>query len=235
MIVRVFRREMTAFFRLKTLWVIFLLQPLFLAVLMGWIFSNLRPVLLLHPELLVTMASRQVSTLLVSFAIMSILHIFQKSIITERSSGLIDTLLTTPLGIRELVWGKALQLGALGYAMGMTLAIFNLAVLSYLVGDISLIGSIPPTYFFFALVIAPVSIVGILVAVVATSFVVEDVRLVVVPFTLGVMGLIGAGSVYKSMETGHSLILLLGALGLACHLGWWFLGGRITREWVLSR
>jgi ABC-type Na+ efflux pump permease subunit len=231
----VVRREMNAFFRARVLWGLFIVQPLFMATLFGSINRKLLPVFALRPDLLLTMVSRQVSVLLPAFALMSVLHIFQKAVAAEKGNRLIDTLLTTPLTVRQLVWGKALQLGGLGYAMGLLLAALNIAGLSYLVGNPSLITHLPPYYWLFTFVVAPVVIVGILAVGFAASLAVGDARLVLLPFTLAVAGLIATGASYQSAEAEHVVMLALTALGLACLFAWWAWGARLSKEQVVSR
>jgi hypothetical protein len=203
--------------------------------MMGAIFRNLRPLLVLQPDLASALAARQFSSLLVGFGFLSVLHLCQKTVGAEKASGMMDTLLSTPLTLSQMIWGKALYLGLLGYSMGLLLMLLNLAVLSYTLGDVGVVTSAPAYCWVFAFVVAPATIVGILVLVVAASLLVSDTRVVVLPFTLLVAALIGVGSWSPSTWTDKGVVVALALLGVGCHLLWWLVGGRISREQVLSR
>jgi ABC-type Na+ efflux pump permease subunit len=231
----VFRREMRAFFQVKWLWIFFVFQPFLVAGLSVAIYRNVLPVLLMNPEVLTAVLSKQLSTLLISFSLMSILHVVQKTVVMEKANGLLDTLLTTPLTIRQLVCGKALQLGVLAYAMGLLLAVLDIGVLLCMVGDATILTLVPWHYWVFALVVAPVIVVGILLVVVAAALAVKDVRTVMLPYTLGVAALLSGVTAYRSAAAEAGLLIGLTALGVGCHLGWWVLGNCVSRERVVSR
>jgi len=235
LVLSVFKREMTAFFQLKSLWIVFFVQPFLFTALSSFVHRTLIPLYRVRPDLLELMVSRQVSVLLIAFSFMSTLHIVQKSIIAEKANGLLDTLLSTPLSVAQLVWGNALFLGTLGYTMGLILAILNITVVSLMLGTWSLIAMVPGYYWLFAFLVAPLITVGVQLVVVAASLTARDPRPVIMAFMLLVIVLIGGGSIYQTAVIEYVTIAALSTLGIACHAWWRIVGGAIARERVLAR
>jgi len=209
-------------------------QPFFVAGLMAFIQFRMRQLYVARPELALLMLTKNLSVLLISFSMLSVIHIVPRNVAIEKTTGLIETLFTTPLRLRDLVWGKALQIGALGYGMGMLLGIINSGVLLAIVGDVTILARVAWYYWGFAFLAAPIIVVGFLNLVVVVSLAMSDSRVGIVTFTMFSSLLVFLGSAYQSPFVEATLMISLLALGVACHIAWWLCGNKIAVERLIA-
>ncbi len=228
------KREILAFWNSPFLRWIFIVQPFVIAGLMWSINRRLVPLLKMQRELRMLMVTRQMSTMLISFSVIMVLHLIQKSIMQEKNSGLIDTLLTTPLTVCQLVLGKAMCFTLIGYSVALLVASVNIMVLSILLDDMTLIMQAGWQYWLFAFIAVPLIVNGLITLVIALSLVLKDSRIALIVFTMSSTLFLMLSSVYKTATSECILMLGLIITGICIHVVWWFLASRITKEHVLS-
>lgn len=186
----------------------------------------------LRPDLALVLVSKNFSSLLISFSLLSVLHIVQKNVTVEKISGLIDTLLTTPLTLQQLVWGKALQVGILGYAAGLAVSIINTVGFLLILKNFSIIQRIGWETWVFAFALVPLAIVGLL-SLVITLVLVVDSRSVMMLFTTLVGGLLAVSSIYQQMSMQWCFMAVMALLGAAGYILTRVITSRATNEKVL--
>lgn len=229
-----FQRENYAFFRNRLLVAMFAFQLAMLACILSFIFSRLAPALKMQPQLIQGMINRQFSTSLLAASLLSVFHVVQMTTLREKTSGLLETLLTTPLHIHDLVIGKMLHTSMIGLLSGIAISAINLGVICFSVGSADGLASVPPVYFFYSIALVPCFVTGVLSLSTLMVYRAKEPTIVIMTVGLGVGLLVALSNIpvpnWVNMLIHGCLILLSFIFHIVC----WSLAKQTSKESIIS-